>query len=335
MVTERLLGPKPKGHVVFDPLKGAVNRGIYEPDTYTRNVSKNFMTTSEQLEIYNNFLVRLEYFKNEKLIKILDRGVSKKFAYKRVNLDPRFNSLDKFSEMLFYYGEKSKYFWEQRLGRKFSINDTGEETFGYIFEKFKEISDNIDCNKGTINYRTRNKKAFEYFNDLQNLKSFIETIDLMDEKIKKQLKNYYFRIIHQLGETDYKKSSLNISGTTNEEVARQFSNDEIIINFWDFDFNQFDPQVEDIPLFIGKPYKNQDEISVFGVIFPHYIHSFKYENQYFYNPALFKGTDFDNMILGGFDIDQTGFESKFKFDTSYEMGLMDNGKEQNEINKVE
>lgn len=244
------------------------------------------MTAIEQQIIYKTLLSRLEYFKNEKLIKILKRGVSKKFAFKRVNLDPRFNTLDQFSEMLFYYGEKSKYFWEQKLGRNFSIKDTGTGMFRYIFEKFKEISDKKDYNQGTRNYIIRNKKAFEYFSDLQNSKSFVDTIDKKDEKIKKQLRNYYFRIIHQLGETDYKKSSLNISGTTNEEVARQFSNNEIIINFWDYDFNQFVPQVKDIPLFEGKPYKNQDEISVFRVIFPHYIHSFRYNDQYFYNPAL-------------------------------------------------
>jgi len=289
------------------------------------------MTATDQHIIYNNFLKRLEYFKNEKLIKILRRGVSKKFAFKRVNLDSKFNSFDQFAKKLFYYGEKSKYFWEQRLGRKFSINDIEKGIFKYIFEKFKEISEKKDCNQGTKNYILKNKKTFDYFSDLQNIEIFVNTINLLDKETKKQLRNYYFRIIHQLGETDYKKSSLNISGTTNKEVARQFSNNEIIINFWDFDFNQFELQVRDVPLFKGKPYKNEDEISVIGVIFPHYIHSLKYENQFFYNPALFKGTDYDNMILGGFDIDQTGFESKFKSDTSYEMGLLDNGNEQQEI----
>ena len=46
---------------------------------------------------------------------------------------------------------------------------------------------------------------------------------------------------------------------------------------------------------------------------------------------MFKGIDYDNMILGGFDIDQKGFETKFKSDTSYEIGLTDNGKEQYEV----
>ena len=289
------------------------------------------MTTTEQHIIYKTFLSRLDYFKNEKLIKVLKRGVTKKFAYKRVNLDLKYNSLNQFAEKLFFYGEKSKYFWEQKFGREFSINDIGQDIFKYIFEKFKGISEKENCNHGTKNYLKKNRKAFDYFKDTKNLKSFIKTIDKQDDEIKKQLRNYYFRIIHQLGETDYKKSSLNVSGTTNEETAKIFSNNEIIINFWDYDFNQFNLQISDIPFFVGKPYKNQKEISVFGVIFPHYIHSFEYNNQYFYNPALFKGTDYDNMILGGFDIDQKGFETKFKSDTSYEIGLTDNGSEQYEI----
>lgn len=261
----------------------------------------------------------------------MKRGVTKKFAFNRVNLDLQCNSLNQFAEKLFFYGEKSKYFWEQKLGREFSINDIGQDIFKYIFQKFKEISEKEDCNQVTRTYLKKNKKAFNYFKDAQNIKSFVETIDRQNKETKKHLKNYYFRIIHQLGETDYKKCSLIVSGTTNEEVARRFSNNEIIINFWDFDFNQFNLQLADIPFFVGKPYKNQEEISVFGVIFPHYIHSFEYNNQFFYNPALFKGTDYDNMILGGFEIDQKGFVTKLKSDTSYERGLTDNGIEQFEI----
>jgi len=283
------------------------------------------MTAQEKHKIYEDFLDRLKFFESKRLIIILKRGVSKNFAFARLKLDPKFNSFDQFAEKLFFYGEKSKYFWEQKIGREFSINDAGKETFSYIFEKFKEISEKNDCYKGTINYRKRNKKAFDYFNDLSNLRKFVETLDLLDNETKKQLKNYYFRIIHQLGETDYKKSSLYISGTQNEETALKFSNNEIIIYFWDFDFNHFEPKTKNVPFFQGKPYKNQEEISIFGVIFPHYIHSFKADNQFFFNPALFKGTDYDNMILGGFEIDQTGFESKFKTDTPYEMGLKDDG----------
>jgi hypothetical protein len=289
------------------------------------------MDATERQLAYDNFLERLEYFKKIGFIKILKRGVTKKFAFQRVNLDLKYNSMDQFAEKIFYYGEKSKYFWEQKNGRKFSINDFGNDVFQYIFEKLNEISEKEDSNIGTTKYKLRNKKTFKYFCDLKNLALFTQTANHLEKEERKQFRNYYFRIIHQLGETDYKKNSLNVSGTENEEIANQFSNSEITINFWDFNFNQFQPSNKEMPLFTGKPYKNQHEISVFGVIFPHYIHSFKYNKQYFYNPALFNGTDFDSMIFGGFDIDQTELESKFKTETSYEIGLNDNGGELTEI----
>lgn len=289
------------------------------------------MNSAERQLAYNNFLERLEYFKKIGFIKILKRGVTKKFAFQRVNLDLTFNSMDQFAEKLFYYGEKSKYFWEQKIDRKFSINDSGNNVFRYIFEKLNEISEKEDSNIETTKYKLRNKKTFKYFSDLKNLVLFTKTASHLEKEERKQLRNYYFRIIHQLGETDYKKNSLNVSGTEKEKIANQFSNNEIIINFWDFNFNQFQPLNKNMPLFTGKPYKNQHEISIFGVIFPHYIHSFKYNNQYFYNPALFNGTNFESMILGGFDIDQTELKSKFKTDTSYEIGLNDNGGELTEI----
>jgi len=289
------------------------------------------MDATERQLAYDNFLERLEYFKKIGFIKILKRGVTKKFAFQRVNLDLNFNSMDQFAEKLFYYGEKSKYFWEQKIGRKFSINDYGNDVFKYIFEKLNEISENEDYNIGTTKYKLINKKTFNYFCDLENLALFTQTASHLEKEERKQFRNYYFRIVHQLGETDYKKNSLNVSGTENEEIANQFSKSEITINFWDFNFNQFRPSNKGMPLFKGKPYKSQHEISIFGVIFPHYIHSFKYNNQYFYNPALFSGTDFDSIILGGFDIDQTELESKFKTDTSYEIGLIDNGRELTEI----
>lgn len=210
------------------------------------------MDTVKQQLTYNDFLERLEYFKRTRFIKIMKRGLTKKFAFKRVNLDPNSNSFDQFAEKLFFYGEKSKYFWEQKIGRQFSINDIGESTFEYIFTKFKEISENKDANQGTSNYRIKNSKTFEYFNDVKNLSLFVNATNNLVIEEKKRFRNYYFRIIHQLGETDYKKASLNISGSEEEEITKQFSNNEITINFWDLNFNQFQSQTKFMPMFKGK-----------------------------------------------------------------------------------
>ena len=80
----------------------------------------------------------------------------------------------------------------------FSVNDIGEDIFKYIFEKFKEISEKEDCNQGTRNYLKRNLEVFNYFKEAQNKKSFIDAIEKQNKETKKQLKSYYFRIIHQL-----------------------------------------------------------------------------------------------------------------------------------------
>jgi hypothetical protein len=289
------------------------------------------MTRKEQINVYRKFIKRLRHYNKENFIKILKRGVSKEFAFERFGFDLKHNTIEQFAERLFFYGEKSKHFWYQKTGRSFCINDYDENVFIYIFRKLSEISKNSDCKVGTNKFKIKNKGAFEFFKNVQNKEKFINSVNVLDVEDKKKLRNYYFRIIRQLGETNYKQSSLFVSGTTNEKIAEQFSKNEIIINFWDFNFNEFDIRVENVPTFKGKPYKNQNEISIFGAIFPHYIHSFKYRNRYFFNPSLFKTDDFDKMVLCGFEIDQRGFESKLKVETKYKMGITKSGNQLKEI----
>ena len=279
------------------------------------------MTKDTQIEFYNDFLESLNYYKSNNVIKVLKRGVSKEFAFKNFNLDIKHNSLQQFSERLFYFGEKSKYFWEQKMERQFSINDFGDNVFKFIFKKLNEIAKHSNPKAGTIIFRNKNRIAFDFFDNPNNLTIFLKKSTELEEFEKKQLRNYYFRIIHQLGETDFANFSINISGSENEFVARKFSKNQIIINYWDFDFNHFSIKEDSCPIFIGKPYKNQKEISVFGAIFPQYIYSFKYKNEIYYNPALFKNQDFQITVLTGFDIDQTDFKERLKSETNYEMGI--------------
>lgn len=289
------------------------------------------MTELEQENIYKIFLEHLDCFKKKELITLLMRGVSMEHAFSRVNLDPEYNTLDQFAERLFFFGEKSKYFWKQKFSREIEFNDISTGIFTCIFNFLGEIAKKKECNAGTFNYRAKNHTTFEYFSTVNNLGEFVRKTGSLDDLTKRQLKNYYLKIIHQLKETNYIKSSLFISSTLNKETARKFSNNEIIINFWDLNINEFEPTFLELPMFKGKPYEYQEETSIIGVIFPHYIHSFEYDKNYFYNPALFTGTDYDNMILGGFIIDQTEFACKMHTNTSYKTGLADDGSQQNEI----
>lgn len=279
------------------------------------------MNSKERQKHYDHFLLRLNFFKKKGLLKLLHRGVSKKFAFKRFNLDIKYNSLEQFAERIFFFGEKSKYFWEQKIGREININDIGDHTFQYIFELLHQIANKDNVNSGTDNFRKRNTKVFMYFADSKNIPDFLSIIKNIEPNQRKKIRNYYFRIIHQLSETKYKKTSLYLSGSTDPNVTHDFSSNEIMINFWDFNFNNIFIQNTMIPVFLGKPYKNQKEISIFSAIFPHHIYSFKYRDQLYVNPALFKSNNFDEMILSGFDIEQANFKERLSTDTLYDKGV--------------
>ena len=214
------------------------------------------------------FHARLNFYKQQGWIKLLHRGVNKEFAFLPFNLSTKHNTIEQFAERLFFYGEKSKYHWKQKIGIEIDLNDVSNRTFTHIFKCFNEIATIKNANPGTRTYRKKNISAFSFFANKNNLPRFLNEIKTLDNEQKRQRRNYYFRIIHQLGETDHKKMSLHISSTTDFNVAENFSNGEIVVNFWDFNFKNFPLAKIKIPDFIDKPYKNEREISLFSVIFP-------------------------------------------------------------------
>jgi len=52
------------------------------------------------------------------------------------------------------------------------------------------------------------------------------------------IRNYYLRILHQLGESNFKNQSNFVSSSEKRKVARKFSKSEIIINFWDINIKK-------------------------------------------------------------------------------------------------
>ena len=281
--------------------------------------------------IYEDFLKKLAYYKEKGWIKLLYRGIDEEFAFKLFTLDIECDSISQFAERLFFYGEKSRYFWQQKTGRKFLINDISDSVFDYIFDLFNQIALKNDVKAGTIRYKSLNKSVFFFFLNENNRDVFNKKINLLNTEEKKQYRNYYFRIIHQLGETDYKESSIYFSSSSAERVAKKFSKRGIIANFWDIDFKNFLFIKKSVPFFNGRPYKTQKEISVFSAIFPHYIYSFKYKDKLYLNPALFASQDMDSMILNGFDIDQANFDKKLIIETNFQIGIQKNGDKYMEI----
>jgi hypothetical protein len=278
----------------------------------------------------HRFKESLKWYKEKGLVKLLYRGIDKRSAFRPYNLDPTYNTIEQFAESLFYFGEKSKYYWENRFGRGVTLNDVTRRMFRYIFDRLHEVATLTEAKKGTIRYRDKNKKAFRYFSDKKNVTLFLKNIMKLNSDQRRRYRNYYLRIIHQLGETEYNERSLHVSATESTFWARRFGKGEIVIYFWDFDFNHFQPIEIDIPVFVGKPYRSQQEISLFSAIFPHHIFSFHFEGREYINPALFRHESIRGMILNGFTIDQTDFKERLKT-TNIRRGVQRTGVKYSEI----
>ena len=282
------------------------------------------MKTNRDNNKEKQFLEKLNFFKQKNIVKILYRGFNKSYAYPIYKLNHKNNNINQFAEKLFYFGEKSRYFKKQIGERNFELNEISNEVFQYIFEIFHKFSNNPQKNQKK-RYFTKNSGKFVFFSKLGNLERFLNEITLLSDNQKTQLRNYYFRIIHQLGDNDFKKNSLLVSSSSNEKITDTFSKKNgIKIYFWDFEFNNFHfIENENIPIFSGKPYKNQKEISIFGAIFPHYIYAVLdlESNHKIYNPAIQNIENFEEVILNGFNLNQTNFSQILKNETTYEFGI--------------
>jgi len=282
---------------------------------------------------YAQFLDVLIEAQKDGIINLLHRGETKEFAFNKLNLDTSYNSLEQFAEKIFYFGDKAKYFWKDKvalLGLEFEINDISDSVFENIFLLFNKMIQ-FTRKEATLIYLKKNMKTESYFKDIANIENFKKRVNYLTANNKLFYRNYYLRLLHQLGEGDYTKNSLLISSSEEKHVAKKFSKNNIIINFWDLRFNNRDIFVDNMPIFIGKPYKNQKEISIFATILPHYIYSVEYKGIIFPNPALKTTSNFESVVLSGFEIMQENFLEKLQKETKYNKGVSMNGEKEWEI----
>lgn len=272
--------------------------------------------------MYEKFLKILSDYSNKDKVEILHRGFTKEYAFDKFNLDVKYNSIEQFGERLFFFGEKSKYFQIEKHKLKFELNDISNPIFKQIFDIYMSLE--IDLIPSI--FYENNKKTFEYFT-VDNEQNFLKKINSLSEKCQMNLRNYYFSILHQLENNDFKGESFLVSTSSNLSVANGFTLGKggIIINFWNWKSKENMCDFKDLPYFNGVPYPYEDEISIFGAIFPHYIYSFTYEGELYVNPNLFDENDFEIVLFTGFDIDQTDFKAKLEKMTSYKSYLINNG----------
>lgn len=267
---------------------------------------------------YDNFLAALTEFSKSGKTQILHRGLKKEDAFKKFNLDTQHNTLEQFGERLFFFGEKSRNFQIGNKNLKFKINDTSKEVFKRIFKIYLTL----DTEYIPDDFYKLNKDKFDFF-DEKNQTFFLKKINELSKTCKIYLRNYYFSILHQLEYNDFKEISLLLSSSRDELQAFNHSlgRNGIKINFWQGNKIKPDCDLKDLPIFIGTPYSEENEESIFGAIFPHYIYSFESEGKIFINPNIPDLDDYDVIFYAGLDIDQSDFKEKLKKMTSYQSYL--------------
>lgn len=269
----------------------------------------------EERAKYQEFLNHLNKFESDGSVIKIQRKYDKEFAFERLKLDVKYNSIDQFAERLFFFGEKSRHLWKERFEKEIAINDTSNKAFEIIFDQIN----NLNLNKYPTDFMDNNKDVFEYFKILDNKSKFANSASELPVEKKKEIRKHYLTILHQLDENKYKGQSLYISGSESENQAQLFADDgvSIIINFWDLKQEKKSLEETDLPIFRVFPFPEEEEISVFGAVFPHYIYSFVYKGHVYPNPAIATENNFDISVMGGFTIQQDDFESRLKSKTTY------------------
>lgn len=270
---------------------------------------------------YDKFISLLKKFEKKNKIQILHRGFSKEYGFQKFNLNPKCHTLKQFGENLFFFGEKSKNFLVEDKSIKFGINDISRDVFERIFNIFLDLSsENIPPE-----FYKKNTNNFNYF-DVENKNEFLNKVEQLGQKCKMFLRNHYFSILHQLDKNDFKDVSLFLSSSNEKSTANRFAlKSGIVINFWKWNNKPINKcNLGDLPYFKGVPFDDENEESILGVIFPHYIYSFECEGKTFINPNIpdiCDEDDYEFLLYTGFEIDQSNFDEKSKKMTSYQSYL--------------
>jgi hypothetical protein len=287
-------------------------------------VSKSKYKTAELSKI-NEFLSLLLKECSGGRIKMVYRGgkVENIFDILNVYYNPNSPDYKQVLERLFMLGEKGRHFYGDAFsgvsGRKFKLDDVGEDVFLYIFEKIAKAA--CSDREHHVNFFRRNDSFRNYFLDKKNKPLFLTKAQRQDERVRFMIKNYYLTLLHQLAQVDYKKKSALVSTSEEKNIAIQFaehsrSEPGFLLHAWIPAPPSLKKHVKraGLPAYQNEPFKKQKEISFLAGILPHYIVALEIMGKgiKFYNPAILNNAITPFTFFNGLDIDQTYFEIVLK-----------------------
>lgn len=299
----------------------------------------NSELSNDNLKTLTNFLFNFLNAQARNKISLIYRGESYSNLKSKLRMEGNTPDYNKLNDFLFLIGEKGKLYrkeYRDRVKDKqklFNIDDASIKFLRYIFKKNNKI---LNTNSKVIKeFKVQNPKFNYFFSERMNEEKFVEIIKDLSHEEKLKIRDYYLRPLHHLGVIGYFNNSIFLSTTTDIEVAKKFSGTErephsIIFVSWISNSKRFHSLSSEsikplslsvLPTYQRSYYPRQKEISMIGGILPHYIVGYiKVDTQELeLNPNLFSTTKcFDEVMINGFDIDQTQFTKKIK-ETDYEI----------------
>ena len=233
---------------------------------------------------------------------------------------------------LFFFGEKARWFYSENGPHDLLRPETDccKLLFQGIQEKLLQKKDKLPS------FIEQNPDLISFFNNNDNINHFCVAL-CKEEK----LYWYYSILLHRLGKTDFLPSYY-VSNSKNILVSNKFSHhseDSIIILYVVPDNqpgkiysaldinNNWKSMCEFIernglPPLSSWPYSNQNETTIPGCMFPHYLW-FVFEQstkRIIINPHIFTDANKNNKILR-IEIDQSDFDERLRRETGYVNGI--------------
>jgi hypothetical protein len=278
--------------------------------------------TYSELAKINEFLILLLQESNGGQIKMVYRGGKVESVFKILNVYYYPNSPDykQVLDRLFMLGEKGSHFYEDSFsgvsGRKFKLDDVGEELFADIFNKIGKVAKSK--RKHHTDFFRKNDLFRSYFIDKGSKPIFITAVMGLDERVRLIIKTYYLTLLHQLAAIDYKNKSILVSTSEDKNIAKQFANHSrlkpaFLLHVWTPTPRSLKKYFKGscLPMYQQAPFKKQKEISFFAGILPHYIIALEImgKRTIFYNPAILSNEITPFTFVDGLYIDQTNLEN--------------------------
>ena len=234
----------------------------------------------------------------------------------------------KIPELLFYFGDKAKDYYENQDANAKSlrllqnIEDTSEMTCKVIFEQIKDL---LNRSK---KFR-RSNKSFSTFFETDNLSTFIAQL-AGDQTIR----DYYLYLLHAKGVSSalvstslsYNAALKFGANSTNQcviyyvipEPIKNFAVSHLLMEEYEKELGS-----RGMPTYKHKAlYTEEYEVAIRGALFSCFILGLMVDNgnRFIVNPHLFSDKNKCDSILEGLDIDQTDIAARL-VDTGYKGGV--------------